>query len=152
VAKEFREAAVLLEEIYALYTWPPCAGKRVIFIVSATPSLHLPRPAPPPSHLAPSLSQRYFYPPAPPLSPRTNSLHPCLDPPPHPVPVPPYRRDAAGGYSQKPRRHAVNSAEQAHDQRPPQWMRIRAISTMSIISRGGPPGGPALCKRSTQGR
>jgi len=73
MAKHFWEAAVLLEEMYALYTWQPCAGKRVIFIVTAAPPRHVPRTSPRSSHLATSLSRRYFYLPASPFSPGTNS-------------------------------------------------------------------------------
>jgi len=98
--EDFWEAAVLLEEMYALYTWLPCAWKCVIFIVIAAPPRHVartsprhthlttslaprhvPRTSPRPSHLATPLSQRYFYLAASPVSPSTNSLTLSSSPP-----------------------------------------------------------------------
>ena len=92
---------------------------------------HCHSPSPCPSHLATSLAPRHPTLPTLLLTPSVTPLsehklpHPVLHSPPHPVPAPLYARDAAGCYSQKPRRHAVNHAEQAHGQRPPQRRRVR---------------------------
>jgi len=88
-------------------------------------------PSPRPSHLATFLAPRHPTLPTLLLPPRVTPLsehklpHPVLHSPPRPVPESLYARDAAGCYSQKPRRHAVNHAEQAHGQRPPQRRRVR---------------------------
>ena len=88
-------------------------------------------PSPRPSHLAtllapchPTLPTLLLPPSVTPLF-EHKLLHPVLHSPPHPVRASLYARDAAGCYSQKPRRHAVNHAEQAHGQRPPQRRRVR---------------------------
>jgi len=51
--------------------------------------------------------------------------NPVLRSPPHTVPASTSARNAAGCYRKRLRRHAVNHAEHAHGQRPPQWRRAR---------------------------
>jgi len=88
-------------------------------------------PASPSSPRAASLASRHL--PLPTLLPPPSATplsdhelpHPVLRSPPHPVPASTSARDAAGCYSKKPRRHAVNRAQQAHGQRPPQRRRVR---------------------------
>ena len=88
-------------------------------------------PAPPPSPRATSLAPRHLPLPTLLLPPSATSLfehklpHPVLRSPSRPVPVSTSTRDAAGCYSKKHRRHAVNHAEQAQGQRPPQRRRVR---------------------------
>jgi len=88
-------------------------------------------PSPRPSHLATFLAPRHPTVPTLLIPPSVTPLsehkltHPVLHSPLHPVPASLYARDASGCYSQKPRRHADNHAEQAHGQRPPQRTRVR---------------------------
>jgi len=92
---------------------------------------HIPRTSPRPSHLATSLAPRHptlptlLLPRSVTRLPEHKLPHPVLQSPPHPVPASLYARDATGCYSQKPSRHAVNHAEQAHGQRLPQRRRVR---------------------------
>ena len=92
---------------------------------------HVPRSSPRPWHLATFLAPRHptlamlLLPPSVAPLPEHKLPHLVLHSPPHLVPASLYARDAAGCYSQKPRRHAVNHAEQAHGRRPPQRRRVR---------------------------
>jgi len=99
--------------------------------LTAAPPRHVARTSPRPSHLATFLATRHptlptlLLPPSVTPLPEHKIPHHVLHSPPHPVPASLYARDAAECYSQKLSRHAVNHAEQAHGQRPPQQRRVR---------------------------
>ena len=104
---------------------------RPTYLATSLAPRHVPRTSPRPSHFATFLAPRHpnlptrLLPPGVTPFPEHKLPHPVLHSPPHPVPASLYARDAAGCYSQKPRRHAVNHAEQAHGQRPPQRRSVR---------------------------
>jgi len=79
---------------------------------------HVPRTSPPHSPNATSTSQLHS-------SLQAQNPPPCPPLPPSPSPYITVRPRRRRKFSQKARRHAVNHAEQAHGQRPPQRRRVR---------------------------
>ena len=155
MAKHFWETAVLLENMHCTHdchalesvsfssSMPlplamslaprhfPHTSPRPSHLATFLAPCHVPRSSPRPWHLATFLAPRHptlamlLLPPSVAPLPEHKLPHLVLHSPPHLVPASLYARDAAGCYSQKPRRHAVNHAEQAHGRRPPQRRRVR---------------------------
>ena len=102
-----------------------------------------------PSHLATFLAPRHPTLPTLLLPPRVTLLreqklpNQLLQCPPHSLPALLYARDAAECYSQKPIRHAVNHAQQAHGRTPPGRRRV---------IRKDPRRGPVSASESTATR